>query len=253
MYYTAAALLRPLVLAHLAVAVALVLVWRGRTAGRRRLAVLTGAFALLTLSCLPVTSHLALGSLERGYPPLAARPADAPVIVVLSGSVRPAAGDPSRVEPATDTLYRCLRAAELYRDAPCPVLVTGGKVRESDPGVSVAAAMRDFLLTQGVADRDLLVEDRSRSTAENAAASARLLEPKGVRRVVLVTDAAHLRRAEACFRRQGLDVVPCGCRYRAAGGVGVADFLPDGSAAAGVGEAAHEWLGIAWYWLTDKL
>jgi uncharacterized SAM-binding protein YcdF (DUF218 family) len=254
MYYVAAALLRPLVLAHLVVAAALVALWRKERDGRRRLAVLTGAYLLLTLLSLPVTSYLALASLERGYPPLARRPADAAAIVVLSGSLRRVGPGDAGFEPGTDTLYRCVRAAELYRQAPCPVLVTGGKVHAGDPGPAVAAVMRDFLLTQGVRPDDLLVEDGSRTTYENAAASARLLETKGLRRVVLVTDAAHLRRAEACFRRQGVDVVPCGCRYRTAGGVGtVADFLPDAGAAVGVGEAAHEWLGLAWYWLTDKL
>jgi uncharacterized SAM-binding protein YcdF (DUF218 family) len=253
MYYLAAAFLRPLALAYGAVALALILVWRRRDR-RRRLIALSVALGLVLVLSLPVTSYLALGTLEWAYPPMGQRPADAPVIVVLSGSLRPADAEGSHYEPGTDTLYRCLRAAEVYRDSPSPVLVSGGKVHDDQPGPALAVVMRDFLLTQGVRPEDVIVEDASRSTYENAVQCARLLGEKGVHRVVLVTDAAHMRRAEGCFRKQGLDVVHCSCRYRATRrNIGPGDFLPEASAVVGVDEAAHEWLGLAWYWLTGKL
>lgn len=253
MYYLATELLRPLVLAYGAVAVALVLLWRRRDR-RRRLIAVSAAFVLLLVLSFPVTSYLALGSLEWAYPPMDHRPADAPVIVVLSGSLRPADAAGSRYEPGTDTVYRCLRAAEVYRDSPCTVMVSGGKVHENDPGPTLASVMRDFLLTQGVRPDDVVLEDSSRSTFENAVECARLLGERGVHRVVLVTDAAHMRRAAGCFRKQGFEVVDCSCRYRATRRtIGPSDFLPEASAAMGVEEAAHEWLGLAWYWLTGKL
>jgi uncharacterized SAM-binding protein YcdF (DUF218 family) len=253
MYYLVAALLRPLVVANLAVAIALAALWRKRE-GKRRLVLLTGAFLLLALLSLPVTSFLALGSLEWSYPPLHGRPENAQAIVVLSGSMRPAAGDELRFEPGTDTLYRCLRAAELYHAAPCPLLLSGGKVHPADPGPAVAEVMREFLLTQGVRSEDLIVEPDSRTTYENAVDSARLLSEKNIHRIVLVTDAASLRRAVGCFRKQGLEVIPCGCRYRALGhNGGLGDYLPDAGAAVGVDEAAHEWIGLALYWLTDRI
>jgi uncharacterized SAM-binding protein YcdF (DUF218 family) len=253
MYYVVAELLRPLVMAYVAVAVALFALWRSR-ASRRRLIALTAAVVLLALLSLPVTSYLALGSLEWSYPPLATRPRDVPAIVVLAGAMCPAAFDESQFEPGADTLYRCLRAAELYRAESCPIVVSGGKVHPTDAGPPLAEVMRDFLLTQGVRPDDLIVESSSRTTYENAVDSARLLNDQDIHRVVLVTDAAHLRRAVACFRKQGLDVVPCGCHYRALGrNGGPADYLPDPSAAAGVEDAAHEWFGLAFYWLTGRI
>jgi uncharacterized SAM-binding protein YcdF (DUF218 family) len=252
MYYATAALLRPLLLVFLAAFVGLLLVWRRY--GRKRLVFLTIALALLAAACLPVSSYYALGSLEWSYPRLEKRPNDAAAIVVLAGSIRPSDHDKWQCSPGTDTLYRCLRAAELYRATPCPIVVSGGKVHDSDPLPPAAEVMRDFLLSQGVDSGDLIVETRSRTTYENALECARILADKDIHRVVLVSDAAHLRRAVGCFRKQGIDTVPCGCRYRATGrNGGVADFLPDGSAAAGVEEAAHEWLGLAWYWLTNRI
>jgi uncharacterized SAM-binding protein YcdF (DUF218 family) len=254
MYYLLGALLRPFVLAWLTLAAAIVVVWRRPT--RRRLIALGIVAGLFFAICLPVTSHLALGTLEWSYPPLHDPPTDASAIVVLSGSLRQASEDASRFELGVDTLYRCLRAAELYRAAPRPVLVSGGKVHATDPGPPAAVAMRDFLLLQGVRPEHLLVEADSRTTHENAVRARETLAEHGLAdgRVLLVTDAAHLRRAVACFRKEGLDVVPIGCRYRALSSkIGPGDFLPEPSAAVGVEEAAHEWLGFLWYWLTDKL
>jgi uncharacterized SAM-binding protein YcdF (DUF218 family) len=253
MYYVVAALLRPLEIAFIAILAGLSLIWR-RQPGRRARLVLTGGIVVLILLTLPITSYLALGSLEWRFPPLEQRPSDAPAIVVLAGSVRPADADSSRSAPGTDTLYRCLRAAEIYRAAPCPLIVSGGKVHATEPGSPPADVMREFLLSQGVRSEDLIVEASSRTTHENAVETARLLNTRGIRRIVLVSDAAHLLRAVGCFRKQGIDVIPCGCRYRAMGrNGGPIDFLPDGSAAVGVEDAAHEWLGIVWYWTTDRI
>jgi uncharacterized SAM-binding protein YcdF (DUF218 family) len=250
MYYALAALLRPLLLGFLIVAVAIAAVWRRPR--RRSLIALSTAFVLVTVLTLPVTSYLALGSLEWRYPVLKQRPSDASLIVVLGGSIRPDDGDRSHSVPGTDTLYRCLRALELYRASPCPIVVSGGKVHPSEPGPPVADVMREFLLNGGVRSEDLIVEASSRTTHENAVETVRLLEKRSLDRIVLVTDADHLPRAVGCFRKQGVEVVPCGCRYRAIGtNGGPIDYLPDGSAAAGVEEAAHEWLGLLWYWLSD--
>src|SRR5436305_2039628 len=83
-------------------------------------------------------------------------------------------------------------------------------------------------------------EGRRRRPYASAAECARLLGERGSGRVVLVTDATRLARAEGCFRKQGLDVVPCGCRYRAHRWTGsAADYLPDPAAAAGLQAAWH--------------
>lgn len=253
MYRLLVDLARPTVLLSLLAALALANLWRKRQESRRRLLLLTVPFVLLFVWCLPVTSYLALGSLEWSQPPLEERPADAEAIVVLSGYLRVLDEKGTQVELGEDTLYRCLKAAEVYHEGkPCPVVVSGGKVDSATPGPSLAAAMRDFLREQGVAASDLIVEDRSRTTYENAVESCRLLDERGIHKIVLVTDAAHLRRAVACFHKQGADVVPCGCRYRALGIDWARAFLPDPAAARGCRDACHEWLGIGWYRLNGR-
>ena len=54
------------------------------------------------------------------------------------------------------------------------------------------------------------IADKSRSTYENAKYGAELVKGRGISRIVLVTDAYHMPRAEGCFRKQGLSVAPAG-------------------------------------------
>jgi uncharacterized SAM-binding protein YcdF (DUF218 family) len=114
--------------------------------------------------------------------------------------------------------------------------------------------MRDFLIGQGVGKEHIIVEDHSRTTYENAVASADLLKASNVVEIVLVTDASHLYRATRCFRRQGLTVHPLGCRYRTSSfRVDWSYLLPNPEAAQEVHDAVHEWLGVLWYWLRGRI
>jgi uncharacterized SAM-binding protein YcdF (DUF218 family) len=54
-----------------------------------------------------------------------------------------------------------------------------------------------------------VLEPRSRNTVENARETARLLRPRNGRRVLLVSDRAHLPRAALLFRLAGLRVTGC--------------------------------------------
>jgi uncharacterized SAM-binding protein YcdF (DUF218 family) len=244
-------LAEPLVLLWLACLALLAGLWRRRQERRRRLVVFTALFLLLTAACVPAVSYLAIGSLEWRYPPLTERPKDVEAIVVLAGALRPAEGPGLPAEPGEDTFYRCLRAAEMYRQGPrCRVFLSGGVPPMTAPVPSLAHVMRDFLVDHGVAADDLIEEGDSQTTHENAVNTARLLGERGVRRVLLITSAYHMERAVRCFRKQGIDVVPCGCHYKACRlEAELADFLPNPTGARGLAAALHEWLGVAWYTL----
>src|SRR5271166_5833333 len=114
MYRLLVDLAQPTVLLGLLSLLALANLWRKRRETRRRLLLMTVPLVLLALWCTPVVSYLALGSLEWAYPPLEERPNDAEAIVVLSGYARVLDPAGKQVELGEDTLYRCLRAAEVY-------------------------------------------------------------------------------------------------------------------------------------------
>jgi uncharacterized SAM-binding protein YcdF (DUF218 family) len=255
MYFFLTSLFRPYPVCLLLTAAGLAHAWWRCPAARRRLWWAVVPLAVLILLSLPALAHLELGSLEWAYPPLRQPPAHVEALVILSGGMRPADATRLEAEPGEDTLDRCLSGLALYRKVGgCLVVVTGGRAsdRPSDP--SCAELMRDFLVGEGVRKEDVITEGRAMTTYENAVESAKLLEGRGVRRVVLVTDAAHMFRAERCFRRQGLDVVPAPCNHQATEFRWSARaFVPAVHAVSHSEYVFHEWLGTFWYWCRGRL
>jgi uncharacterized SAM-binding protein YcdF (DUF218 family) len=210
------------------------------------------AVALALWSWNPV-AWLSSGTLEWWYPvrPLPAANADA-IVVLAAGTARRDASQPED-EPRESTYLRCAYASWLYQHwRALPVVASGGAMEQAGP--SHAAVMAKVLAEQGVPPAMIWLEDRSRSTYENAVYSAGLLRAKGIRRIALVTEAQHMLRAEACFRRQGMEVLPAPCCYRTLQFHGHWTwFFPDARAIAYNEDNAHEWAGLAWYKLSGKI
>jgi uncharacterized SAM-binding protein YcdF (DUF218 family) len=97
---------------------------------------------------------------------------------------------------------RVERGVELFRQGAAPLLLSGGG-HGAEPE---AVIMRRLALASGVPEAALLLEPGSRNTWENASESAQLLRRRGLRRVVLVSDRAHLPRAALLFRLAGLGI-----------------------------------------------
>lgn len=207
---------------------------------------------LYVLHAWPVR-YLIVGSLEWRYPFVETVHSDVEAIVVLSGTVHTTDTVRPFPELGPSTIERCLHAAKLHKSAPDkPILVSGGMV-EVD-GAVAAPLMRDFLIRQGVNEQLIFLEDKSRTTYENAVECARILREKGIQRIALVTTAMHMRRSVASFEKQGLTVRPCPCGHLATGyRFQWADFLPDGTSAYHIETASHEWLGYLVYWLRGQV
>jgi len=102
---------------------------------------------------------------------------------------------------------RVWRAASLHEAGKAPlVIASGGPVCAGCR--SEADVLRNALVAFGVPAEDIGLENRSLNTRQNAVFTARLAAEQGIERVLLVTSVWHMPRAEAVFRRVGLEVVP---------------------------------------------
>jgi len=249
-----AGLVHPFGWLFVGLAAALAWLWK-RSESRRRLVPAMVLFALLWIYCLPLTSHFALWTLEWNYPPRRQMPQNEAMIVVLSGGMSYGDQWVPEARLSEDTVQRCFEGAALYHAGAAPkILLTGGKVNPADEGPQLADAMLDLMKRLQVPGDAMLLERNSRSTYENAVETSRILKEHNVGRIILVTDAAHLPRASGCFRAQGIDVIPWGCRYRARPLVlSLSLVIPHPSAAEGMHAAIHEWLGLAWYWVRGRI
>jgi uncharacterized SAM-binding protein YcdF (DUF218 family) len=247
--------LQPLPIFMLLTGIGIAWLWYRRRETRKFLFALTVPYVLLLLFSIPALAYFLRGSLEWRFGALDERPADADAIVVFSGGYYQADGPRTEAELDEDTQGRCLRARELYfqGEKRCPILVSGGQDPDR-PTPSSAEVMREFLVKLGVSSADIIVETRSRTTYENAVESRRLLDERGLRKVVLVTSAIHLERSVACLRKQGIETIPCPCQFRATPSEGSRyGFLPSPTALQDSQRVWHEWLGLAWYWFKGRI
>jgi uncharacterized SAM-binding protein YcdF (DUF218 family) len=223
-----------------------------RRLGRRRLAAgcfVVSVLALWALSTPRIADALVAG-LERTYLP--ARPADLPqadAIVLLGGAL--GAPLPPRLAPdLSEGADRVLHAARLFRAGRAPLLVaSGGNPPHLGAEAPEGADMADLLVEWGVPREAIVTEGASLDTHENAVETARLLETRGARRILLVTSALHMPRAAAAFRQTGLEVVPAPTDYQAvdAREATLLDWLPDADALERSRNALKEHLGRLWY------
>ena len=124
--------------------------------------------------------------------------------ILLTGVTRPDATPHDRVyfQRGADRVTHTL---QLYRAGIIrKILISGGSGRLMGSDVREADEMKSVLIMMGVPEADILTENESRNTRENAVNSVHILEtltkPDDC---LLVTSAYHLRRARACFARLG--------------------------------------------------
>lgn len=153
---------------------------------------------ITVLACPFVASRIAYG-LEKDYPALSAdKYPVADAIVVLGGGIGASSFTPyPELFQAADRVWH---AARLYKAGKAPVVVPSGIGEELGSAV--------FLLDLGVPRQAILTENASRTTAENARYSYELLSKKGIRKILLVTSAWHMRRSLMLYQRMGFEVIP---------------------------------------------
>ena len=151
-------------------------------------------------------SYYLMGRLEADFPPLPMEEIETvDAIVLLGGALR---GDTRKGNMPDMNQYadRLVYAVALFKAGKADYLVlTGG----SQPGSrSEAHLMQDVLTIMGVPTKAMILEDQSKNTHDNAVNTARLLQERGMNRILLVSSAFHMPRAYALFSKQGLDVIP---------------------------------------------
>jgi uncharacterized SAM-binding protein YcdF (DUF218 family) len=114
--------------------------------------------------------------------------------IVVFGAALNREGRPG--DPLTRRLRRTL--AEAVADPRALVIVSGGRVRGRP---CEALAMRDWLVAEGLEAARIVIEAEAKSTHENSQNCASLVAARGLRRVTLVSERYHIRRARVLFAR----------------------------------------------------
>lgn len=181
---------------------------------------------------------------------------DAPVdgIIVLGGAVDTLVSKERGITALNEAAERLTAGTALAKRFPEARLVfSGGSAKVFHRGETEAAGAKRLFARLGIAPERLLLEDRSRNTAENAAFTRDLVQPQPGERWLLVTSAFHMPRAVGCFRAVGFEVIPWPVDYRTSGGGDVWRFFSRASEGLRrVDLAAKEWAGLLAYSITGR-
>jgi uncharacterized SAM-binding protein YcdF (DUF218 family) len=253
-------LVYPLSLACLLLAALLVL----RRSPRWVLWLGLAAFLLLWLGGNRLVSMALARSLEWQYLPPSVLP-HADVIVLLGGGEMPST-PPQPLAGVNEAGDRVIYAAWLYQQGTAPhVVASGGVVGVDGPALQPGAeTMAQLLSIMAVPAAAVWQESRSRNTYENAVETKKLLDPKGIRRVILVTSALHMPRARAIFSSLGFDVIPAPTDYTVTAAawdyyltpdpaIQIFNLFPSAEALDNTMRALKEYMGIAVYRLRGWL
>jgi len=161
--------------------------WALRSWRWKRQASLAGVLLLLlySLGLSPLGGRLGGKGLALLIPADSGQTADAIVILGRGGDFRP-----SRVQVAAD----------LWREQRAPLIFASGRGDAIEIGQMLEAA--------GVTGDAIDGEPCSATTNENALFTAALLQPQGIKRLILVTDPPHMARSQLTFRSLGFEVIP---------------------------------------------
>jgi uncharacterized SAM-binding protein YcdF (DUF218 family) len=109
----------------------------------------------------------------------------------------------------------------------------------------------NLLARLGVDPARVYMENRPRTTSEDALYCAALLKPKPSERWLLVTSALHMPRAVGCFRAAGFQVEPYPVHFETRSPNAFAWFASS-FALSHLDTAAKEWIGLVAYRLMGK-
>lgn len=146
------------------------------------------------------------------------------------------------------TLQRVFYGAYLFDKTGLPILVSGGDPYRS--GVSEGDVMKKVLEEHFLVPVTW-VEDRSIDTYSNAEEVRKVLEAEGIRKIILVTHAWHMNRAQFLFEKRGFEVTPAGTDYSNPMPFVINSLLISGESYHRSYLAGREWVGRLWYWLRD--
>lgn len=175
---------------------------------RRRLALWAAGVELcflLSLAILPL-GDLLVAPLERRYP-LGVPPEAVAGIIVLGGAEEGSwtvVGPQVRFNQAGERLTEGVRLARAYPDARLVFTGGSGAIRNLDAApVSGVTVAERFFREQGIEAERLVIENRSRNTAENAVFTRDLVQPGSQEKWLLVTSAFHMGRSMRSFETAG--------------------------------------------------
>ena len=181
----------------------------------------------------------------------------ADAIVVLSGMVEERKN--ASLGEWSGAVDRFEGGVDLMQTGKAPLLIfTGGWVPWIPNAKPEGEILAQRAVRLGVPKDKFLVTGKVQNTEEEAIAVSQVDRNWWVTgskpRIILVTSAFHMRRAEMLFRKSGFEVTPFPVDFQTSGNneITILSFLPSAQASARSETAIREIIGLAYYWVLGR-
>jgi len=181
----------------------------------------------------------------------------AEAIVVLSGMIEERKN--ASLGEWSGAVDRFEGGVDLIQAGKAPLLIfTGGWVPWIPNAKPEGEILAQRAVRLGVPKDKILVTGKAQNTQEEATAVSQLcgrgLVVGRKPRIILVTSAFHMRRAEMLFRKSGFEVTPFPVDFQTSKNSGITplSFLPSAQALARSETAIREMIGLAYYWVIGE-
>ena len=208
---------------------------------------LIGVLILIVCS-LPIVSEKLVAYLESDYQlskPSNIEPADS--IVVLSGMIRTINSKDGLDYEFGEASDRIFAGINLFKENKAPKLIlTRGKLPWS-VGIPEGEYLKDIVVKNGISENNILLTENVENTDQEAKAIKKLLsEDKS--KVLLVTSAFHMPRAQIVFEAAGMNVVPFPVDFqKGLSKITFMSFVPSANALSGTSFFVREMIGRVYY------
>ncbi len=209
---------------------------------------------LLSMLIFPIGNEL-LVPLETRFAAPTKLPEQVDGIIVLGGAVDEVVSAGRGHLSINAEAERLMAPVSLRAVYPHARLVFTGGSGSLNPGpLKESEKVRHFWHDAMGDSAQVLYEEASRNTHENAIFTRDLVHPKAGEKWLLVTSAAHMPRAMGLFRKAGFEVIAYPVAFKSTG-KGGQWYVPRtaGTALGNIESAVHEYVGLWVYYLTGRI
>jgi len=199
---------------------------------------------IAVIGVLPIGSALAL-LLEDRFPQWDFGKVPPSGVVILGGTIDAKKSGARGQISLGEAAERITSTVEIARKYPTARVVISGGTESEFVG--------RLLESLGVQRDRITLESQSRNTAENAAFTKGIIDPKPGERWLLITSAMHMPRAIGSFRNVGFPIEAYPVDYQTAGPQDLWSLSDPLEGIRRTNAAVHEWVGLLIYWMTGRI
>ena len=202
---------------------------------------------ILILSSLPIISNKFIAYLEKDYQPIEiADVENVDAIVVLSGMIRVIGDEENLKYEFTDSVDRFFAGLDLFNNNKSPILIlTRGKMPWS-LGIAEGEYLKELAIKYGVSEENIILTDEVQNTDQEAKAIKEILTEDA--KIILVTSAFHMPRAEKVFKAANINLIPYPVDFQSSKlKTTIMDFIPSAKSFFDTSHFVREIIGRLYY------